>query len=113
MLSTTYEPVNIAYLYNLADYRPLQGKCLLRLHRHDQFTPGGLVIPESARDLKIDNKSSLATVLKMSPRTGWGKYAEGFNVGDTVLIMLRLEDLSRAEGIIITDNTRVYCVVDK
>jgi hypothetical protein len=161
--TTTYEPTNIAYLQNLDSYRPLHGKCLLRLHRHEQFTPGGLVVPEVARDLTIDNKSFFATVLKMTPRQFTGKswhgeivtcpicnysrraddgkstyhwltrglddgvvsmdcpscgytgkpgYPEGFGERDTVIVMLRLEDLSRKDGLLITSNTRVYAVVE-
>lgn len=112
MPTPTYEPTNIAYLQNLDSYHPLQGKCLLRLHRHNQFTPGGLIVPEVARDLKLDNKSFFATVLSMTPRTGWDESAEGFSIGDTVIVMLRLEDLSRADGLLITSNTRVYAVVE-
>lgn len=107
-----YEPMHVAYLKDLDAYRPLHGRCILQLHRQDPISPSGLIIPEVARDLKIDNKSAFATVLKMSPRWYDGiPCKEDFKEQDTVIVMLRLEDLTRKDGLLITDNTRVYAVV--
>lgn len=109
--TSKYEPVDLATYIEGHDFRPMAGHCLLRLDKKPD-TIGSIHVPESARDLQIDNKSHTGTVLAMEPRRGWAPADECFRPGDRVIAMLLLEDLTRTNGIVLTDNRRIYAVVE-
>ncbi len=103
----------------LRSLRPLPGRCVLQLVRVESLSQGKsgspIHVPESAQRLLVDNLGWLGRVLAMTPRRkkdGITSDEEQFQVGDLVQCMLRMEDLKTPDRLIVTDNTRVYAVVE-
>lgn len=110
------QPTNYELLLQTPGYRPLAGRCVIRMDTLPSKTQSGLLhVPDAAQYLKMDqqnqNKSYTGVVLAMtrgkSPKTG-REIEEDFRVGDHVFVMLAMEDLDRP--VISTLNTRVYVV---
>ncbi len=99
-------------------FLPLPGHCFIRLDPQPTHS-GSIIIPDSARNGKPTDVLWTGTVLAMTPRRtthpGSGRlvpctYTEDFNCGDRVAVALLMSDLDR--DVILTDNTRVYGVIE-
>lgn len=103
----------------LRSLRPFPGRCVLQLVEVESLSPGKfgtkLHVPESSQRLLVDATGWLGRVLAMTPRRkkDGSPGFEDFKVGDLVQCMLRMEDLKTPERLIVTDNTRVYAVMEE
>ena len=109
----------------LADgWRPPRGKCFIHLDAPPTMA-GLLHIPERSQEVQLTDAVWRGLVLAMNPRPydvdnplidpnfptlAWkGGNREEFAVGDSVLLLLRAEDMDRT--VVITDNTRIVAVI--
>lgn len=103
----------------LRSLRPLPGRCVIQLDELPALSQGKhgtkLHIPDSSRRLLVDNIAFTGKVLTMTPRRDKGGQVswENFKSGDHVHVMLRGEDLKTPDRIIVTDNRRVYAVIEE
>jgi hypothetical protein len=99
-------------------FLPLPGHCFIRLDPQPTHS-GSIIIPDSARNGKPTDVLWTGTVLAMTPRhiehAGSSRlvhntYTEDFCAGDRIILALLMSDLDR--DVILTDNTRIYAVID-
>lgn len=110
--TTTLFDLTLARLFSQGHVRPLPGKCILALGRLPD-TIGSIHVPDSARDLKLDNIGYWGEVLAVTGRkNARGEIQEEeFGPGDRVWVLLRAEEIDKR--VIIVENVRVMGVEGK
>lgn len=88
----TIEKGNLPELSEIpASARPMSGKLFVKLDEVEEKTEGGIIKPETARDLGVQNTCWPVTVLRVP--SDHDAEIEGYKEGDRLLVLLSYMDV--------------------